>query len=72
VKLTSNLANERVEGEGNHGCDGYTFRASTGVEDFGGNDPRQGTAGRREGEVVQPSPSAVRHMRGSLRFGLTL
>ena len=33
------LSDQCVEGKGYHGGDGYTFGASTCVEDFGGDDP---------------------------------
>lgn len=48
------MTNQRVEGEGNHGCDGDTLRTGTGVKDFCRNNPRERSAGTGEGEIVQP------------------
>lgn len=51
------LTDEGVECEGYHGGDGHTFGSSPGVEYFGGDDPRQWSAGCGEGEVVEPCPA---------------
>lgn len=48
------MTDQRVEGEGNHGCDRDTFGTGTGVEDFGGDYPGERSAGTGEGEIVQP------------------
>ena len=49
------LANEGVEGEADHGGDRDTFGTGPRVEDLGGDDPREGSAGGGKGEVVEPS-----------------
>lgn len=48
------LADHGVEAERYHGCDGDALRAGVRVEYFGGYDVRKGTAGGREGYVVEP------------------
>lgn len=53
------LADERVEGEGHHGGDRYTFGASTSIEHFGRDDPGERTACAGEGEVVEPGPNIL-------------
>ena len=49
------LADEGVEGEADHGGDRDTFGTGPRVEDLGGDDPREGSAGGGKGEVVEPS-----------------
>lgn len=48
------LADDGVEGEGDHGGDGDAFGARARVEDLGRDDPGEGAAGGGEGEVVEP------------------
>lgn len=48
------LADHRVKGKRERRGDGDSLGPSAGVKHLGGDDPRQGSAGGREGKVVEP------------------
>lgn len=63
------MPDERVEGEGDHGCDGDALGAGPRVEDFGGDNPGKGATGCGEGEVVEPGPGGVLDCVEGIRGG---